>query len=329
MVQKYEIIYTADFNRAKNVYLIRNQQRLPKSLQNAIVTIGNFDGVHLGHQHLLKALKVRAQELDKPCGVIVFEPQPQEFFIKTPPARLTSLRQKYQLIKQQGIDFILVLRFNASLARQSAEDFIDQVLLKQLHIHEIWVGQDFRFGHQRLGDLALLESSGQQLGFHVHLMPNIEIAGLRVSSTQIRNLLAQGELHQARRLLGRFWSVEGKVIHGAARGRTLNMRTANIKPQFKHVPLQGIFVVRIAWDKQEWPGVASLGFRPVFSGQCILLEAHIFNFAQDIYGKKLNVEFLHKLRDEKNFESIELLQKQMQKDLLDAQHYWKQHHDEL
>ncbi|MFA6037191.1 MAG: bifunctional riboflavin kinase/FAD synthetase [Legionellales bacterium] len=311
------------------MYLIRNHQKLPESLQHAIVTIGNFDGVHLGHQQLLKALKARAQELNKPCGVIVFEPQPAEFFMQAPPPRLTSLRQKYQLIKQQGIDFILVLRFNASLAELSAQDFIAQVLVKQLNIHEIWVGQDFRFGHQRLGDLALLKNEGQHLGFSVKAMPDITIEGVRISSTQIRNLLAQGELHLARHLLGRFFSIAGKVIPGAARGRVLDMRTANINPTFQHVPFSGIFVVRVACKQQEWPGVASLGFRPVFSGQHILLEVHIFNFAQDIYGEHLNVEFLHKLRDEKNFETVEFLQQQMQQDLLDAQHYWKQHYDEL
>jgi riboflavin kinase/FMN adenylyltransferase len=311
------------------MHLIRHQQDLPAQLHHAVVTIGNFDGVHLGHQQLLKDLKKRALELNKPTGVIIFEPQPQEFFSKNTLARLCTLRQKYTLIKQQGIDFMLVLRFNTQLAEQSAADFIAQVLIKQLNISEIWVGQDFRFGHQRAGDLSLLTHQAKHYDFNVHAVPDVKINDMRVSSTQIRTLLAQGELHLAKQLLGRFYSIEGKVIKGAARGRLLGMRTANIKPPFTIVPVQGIFVVRVGCAQQEWPGVASLGMRPVFSGQDLLLEVHIFNFAQDIYDKRITVELLHKIRDETNFESIELLQKQMQQDLTTAQQYWKQHYDEL
>ncbi len=311
------------------MYLLRNHQVVPEALQHAVVTIGNFDGVHLGHQQLLTDLKKRALELNKPSGVIIFEPQPQEFFLKNTIARLCTLRQKYTLIKQQGIDFMLVLRFNSQLAQQSAEDFIASVLIKQLNISEIWIGQDFRFGHQRAGDLSLLKNQAKQYGFEVYTVPDVKINNLRVSSTQIRTLLAQGELHLAKQLLGRFYSIEGKVIKGAARGRLLSMRTANIKPPFTIVPVQGIFVVRVGWAQQEWPGVGSLGMRPVFSGQDVLLEVHIFNFAQDIYDKRITVELLHKLRDEADFESVELLQQQMQDDLAAAQHYWKQHHDEL
>ena len=311
------------------MHLLHNQQTLPENLQHAVITIGNFDGVHLGHQQLLKNLKKRAHALNKPSGVIIFEPQPQEFFSKNTIARLSTLRQKYQLIKQQGIDFILVLRFNGLLAKQSAEDFIAKILVEQLQLSEIWVGQDFRFGYERKGDLTLLIQKAKQYGFHVETMPDVNINNMRISSTQIRNLLAQGELQLAQQLLGRFYSIEGKVIKGSARGRALGMRTANIKPPFSIVPVQGIFVARVSLDKQEWPSVASLGFRPVFAGQHLLLEVHIFNFAQDIYGERLQVELLHKLRDETDFESIELLQQQMQNDLTAAQQYWKQHYDEL
>jgi riboflavin kinase/FMN adenylyltransferase len=311
------------------VHLIRNRQTLPEAFRHAVVTIGNFDGVHLGHQQLLTALKARAKALRRPCGVIIFEPQPQEFFSKTPPARLLSLRQKYTLIKQQGIDFMLVLRFNASLATLSAHDFIARILWQQLHIEEIWIGQDFHFGHHRSGNIALLTQQGQLHGFRVQCMPDVKVGDLRVSSTQIRTLLAIGELRLARQLLGRFFSMEGKVIAGDARGRILQMRTANIRPAYKSVPLQGIFVVRVGLGRQEWPGVASLGIRPMFAGHELLLEVHIFNFGADIYGEHLRVEFLHKLRDEAHFASIELLQAQMQQDLLDAKHYWEQHYDEL
>ncbi len=311
------------------MYFFRHEQNLPDSFLQAIVTIGNFDGVHLGHQHLLAQLKVRSLVLGRPCGVILFEPQPQEFFLANPPPRLSSLRQKYQFIKQQGIDFILVLRFNAQMAAMSAVDFITSVLYQQLQIAEIWVGEDFRFGHQRLGDISLLSKYGQDYGFNVQSMPEVKKGSLRVSSTQIRTLLAEGNLAQARILLGRHFSIEGKVITGDARGRTLDMRTANIKPKHKRVPVQGIFVVCVGLGNQEWPAVASLGTRPVFSGHTLLLEVHIFNFGADIYGERLRVDFLHKLRDEADFDSIELLQAQMQQDVIDAKNYWKQHNDEL
>ncbi len=311
------------------MYLLRNYLKLPASLRHCVVTIGNFDGVHIGHQHILRELKSRAIKLASPCGVILFEPQPQEFFQENPPARLSTLRQKYRAIKQQGIDFIMVLRFNNKLAQMSAEDFIQQVLYHQLHIEEIWVGQDFHFGHQRQGDIHLLKKWGPHYGYQVHCMPDITLGSVRISSTQIRHLLLEGELHQARKLLGHFYTMIGRVIKGDARGRILDMRTANIKPPHKTVPLKGIFVVRVELDNQEWPAVASIGTRPVFSGHIFLLEVHIFNFSANIYGKRLQVEFLHKLRDEENFDSIELLKAQMQQDLIDAKNYWKQHYDEL
>lgn len=309
------------------MYLIRNQHNLPDKFKHAVVTIGNFDGVHLGHQKLLHDLVKQAKSRNKPSGVIIFEPQPQEFFSQHSIARLTTFRQKYQLIKQQGIDFMLVLRFNAKLAQQSAENFIHEVLVEKLHISEIWLGEDFRFGHQRLGDVALLKQQGKVHGFQVHSVEDVNVNNTRISSTHIRRLLAQGELQQAHELLGRFYTIVGKVIAGAARGRVLGMPTANILPPFAQVPVQGIFVVRVGWDKQEWPGVASLGMRPVFAGKHLLLEVHIFNFAQNIYHKRLTVEFIHKLRDEADFESIELLKEQMHKDLLDAQHFWKHRYD--
>lgn len=309
------------------MYLIHNLQSIPTALKHAVVTIGNFDGVHLGHQQLLAQLKARAIALKCPCGVMVFEPQPQEFFISNPPKRLTSFRQKFQLIAQQGIDFMMVLRFNRQLAAQSAQDFIDTVLVRQLQAQEIWVGADFRFGHQRLGDVALLTTQGQQHGFKVHTMPDVTYQDARISSTQIRNLLTQGQL-QVKPLLGRYFTLEGKVIAGDARGRTLNMPTANIRPH-KTIPLQGIFVVRAQLDGQYLPGVASIGVRPVFAGKETLLEVHLIDFNQDIYGKRLTVEFLHKLRNEENFASVALLQQQMQQDLFMAKKYWEMHHDKL
>lgn len=310
------------------MYLIRKNQPVPEKFRHAVVSIGNFDGVHMGHQQLLSALKAKAKALSCACGVIIFEPQPQEFFLSNPPARLSSLREKFTLIKQQDIDFILVLRFNGHLAQLGPHDFIKRILADQLHIQEIWVGQDFCFGHQRLGDVDLLENCAHEYGFRVNKIPDVAMLEQRVSSTQIRNALAQGELTTVRTLLGRFFTIEGRVVAGDARGRTLNMRTANVRPRYK-VPLQGIFVVRVRISNQEWPAVASVGVRPVFLGQTIILEVHIFNFGADIYGQRIRVEFLHKLREEKNFDSIELLQAQMQQDALDAKHYWKHHHDEL
>jgi riboflavin kinase / FMN adenylyltransferase len=311
------------------VDLIRHPRLLPQHLKHAIVTIGNFDGMHLGHQALLTHLKAKAKALNKPCGVIIFEPQPQEFFSKSPHPRLTTLRQKYALLKQQHIDFMLVLRFNTQCAALSAQDFITELLVGSLQIAGLMVGQDFRFGHARAGDFELLQSYGKQHGFAVDVMPDIKINEMRVSSTQIRTLLKAGDLQQARHLLGRHFAIEGRVIHGDARGRTLNMRTANIALKHLPAPLTGIFVVAAGLANQTYPAVASLGTRPVFGGIDPVLEVHIFDFNEQIYDQHLNVIFLHKLRDEMAFPSVELLQAQMQQDLLAARTYWEQHNDEL
>ncbi len=311
------------------MYLIRNHHALlPKKLQHAVVTIGNFDGVHLGHQGLLAELNQRARALNRPSGVICFEPQPQEFFAPHPPPRLTSLRQKYQALKQQDIDFMLVLRFNERFALMSAEDFIRQILVKQLHVESLWIGEDFRFGHDRQGDVALLRRMGQQLGYTVEILPDVAINGERVSSTQIRALLHAGQIEEATQLLGRPFALRGKVIPGAARGRTLNMPTANIALK-SALMVQGIFVVRVHWGQKNYPGVASLGTRPVFNGQDALLEVHLLDFNGDLYGQMLEVEFLHKLRDEADFASVALLQAQMQHDLLAAKNYWNTQHEQL
>lgn len=292
------------------------------------LTIGNFDGVHLGHQALLNELRTAAQARGLPTAVVIFEPHPREFFTpQQAPARLTSLREKLEFFVAMNIDRVHVCRFDARFAQMSAVDFI-HALHQKLSARFVLIGDDFRFGSGRVGDFALMEKIGAQHRFAVQAMHSVTHDGVRISSTAIRAALAAGQMRTAQRYLGRHYSISGRVVHGDGIGSKLGFPTANL--QFKHnrPPLTGVFVVQVhAEGLGVLQGVASLGVRPTVKQDAKpVLEVHLFEFAQQIYGKHLRVEFLQKLRDEAKYPDMEALTRQI---ALDVQHakQWFERHD--
>lgn len=293
------------------------------------VTIGNFDGLHLGHQAMLARLQDVARVRGLPTCVLSFEPHPREFFVPADaPARLSSLREKAERLHQLGIDRLHVFRFNHAFATLPAEQFIRQVLVNTLHARYVLVGDDFRYGTRRTGDFKLLAASGQTLGFDTDALPTVELAGERASSTGVRTALAAGDLAHARRLLGRPYSITGRVVHGDKLGRNIGFPTANIQLKHNRPPLLGIFAVEVSGiDGRVLPGVASLGVRPTVksAGAAPVLEAHLFDFNADIYSQRVRVDFLHKLRDEEKYPDLQSLIAQIGRDVDDAKRYLKQH----
>jgi riboflavin kinase / FMN adenylyltransferase len=288
------------------------------------LTIGNFDGVHLGHQAMLQRLREAALVHGLPSAVLTFEPHPREFFSPADaPARLTSLREKLELFRAHGIDQVHVARFDRAYASMSPQQFIDDLLVKNLKIRWLLIGDDFRYGAQRGGDFALLKQAATHLGFALESMGSIEIAGERVSSTGVRDALAAADFARAARLLGRPYCISGRVAHGKKLGRELGFPTANIALKRKRAPLNGIYAVKLyGIGAKPLPAVASLGVRPtVLDGAAPLLEIHVLDFNQDIYGRRVSVAFLHKLRDEEKYPDIESLRRQIAIDVENARTY--------
>jgi len=282
--------------------------------RGSVVAVGAFDGLHRGHQTLLARVCARAQALDITPVVVSFEPLPRAYFAREPLPRLSSLREKLQGFAAAGVAHTLLLRFNTALRAMSAEDFVRRVLVARLAAREVWVGVDFRFGHQRAGDVALLERMGAELGFAACTMPAVQVDGARVSASRVRALLAAGEFAQVVPLLGRPFVIEGRIAYGEQLGRTLGYPTANIRLAGRVSPVQGIFAVRVGLGEGAclWPGVASLGVRPTVNEVAQpLLEVHLFDFDGDLYGQRMAVEFVAKLRDEQKFAGLEPLKAQM------------------
>jgi riboflavin kinase/FMN adenylyltransferase len=284
-------------------------------LQSSVVTIGNFDGLHLGHQALIRRCESLA-EGKRPIAVVTFEPLPQTWFRpESPPARLMSVRQKLDYLAGEGIALVWLMRFNRNLANMSAEDFVQSVLVKTLAAKQVVVGEDFRYGNRRLGDIDTLRHSGEKLGFGLNTIPMLDVDGKRASSSNIRECLATGDLDQAKLLLGRPFCMSGRVIRGRQLGRQLGYPTANIRLAASPSPLNGVFAIRARWGDNGWiDGVANLGTRPAVGGEDFLVEAHLFDFEDSLYGKLLEVEFVKKLRDETHFEDIDDLVVQMRED---------------
>lgn len=283
------------------------------------VTIGNFDGVHLGHQALLGELRAAAQARGLQTAVVIFEPHPREFFTpQQAPARLTSLREKLELFRTMGVDRVHVCRFDVLFAKQTADDFI-HALYDSLHARFVLIGDDFRFGSGRAGDFALMQKIGAQRGFEVAAVHSVLHDGVRISSTAIREALAAGQIRMARDYLGRPYSISGRVVHGDGMGRKLGYPTANIQLKHNLPPLKGIYVVLAhAEGLGVLQGVSSLGVRPTLKQDAKpVLEVHLFEFAQQIYGKHLRVEFLQKLRNEEKYPNLEALTRQI---ALDVEH---------
>ncbi len=300
--------------------IIRGSYNLRPHHRRCVATIGNFDGVHLGHQAVLGQLAEKADALDLPLVVVTFEPQPEEYFRPdAAPPRLTRLREKVQALRRYAVDRLLVLRFDARFAAQEPQAFIDRVLVGGLGVRYLVIGDDFRFGKQRAGDFSMLRGAGREHGFEVVSMHTFGIDGERVSSTRVRTALGAGDLHAAEKLLGRPYRMSGRIAHGDRLGRTLGFPTANIHLHRKATPLRGVFAVELYGIRGEpLPGVANLGSRPTAGGLRTLLEVHLFDFGDDIYGAHVHVEFLHKLRDERRFDSLTALKQQIQCDAAQA-----------
>jgi riboflavin kinase/FMN adenylyltransferase len=295
--------------------LIRGIHNIQAEDHGCVLTIGNFDGVHLGHARVISALIEKAKALNCTPAVMIFEPQPQELFSpETAPARLTRLRDKYFLLKQLGVERLICVNFHREFARKSAQEFIEQLLVKQLGIKHLIIGDDFRFGKNRAGDFNLLKQAGEKFDFAVSDTASFKLADCRISSTQIRNALEQDKLADAQSMLGRAYSIIGRVFHGDKRGRQLGFPTANVLLKRRVSPISGVYVVKVNTVDNSFYGVANIGSRPTVSGIRQQLEVHIFNFNADIYGQTIEVVMLKKLRNELKFSSIDALTKQIAKD---------------
>lgn len=304
---------------------IRGQHNLRPRHHGCVATIGNFDGVHLGHQAILAQLAEPARQARLPRLVITFEPQPQEFFAgpTVPPARLMRLREKLLALDGLGIERMLCLKFDQRLAAMPAETFIEELLVRQLGIRSLVVGDDFRFGHRRAGDFAMLAAAGQRHGFAVADSHSYMVDGERVSSTRIRQALGWGDLELTTQLLGRPYDMCGRVAHGDQRGRTLGFPTANIHLHRRATPVYGVYVVFMSGPGLKlWPGVANVGRRPTVQGVREQLEVHLLDFQGDLYGKHVRVDFLHYLRPEQRFGSLDALRQQIQRDEQDARDWF-------
>lgn len=306
--------------------IIRSLHNLSATEQHAVTTIGNFDGVHRGHQELIEQVKNVAAEKGRPSMVITFEPHPAEFFSRcgVKIARLTRFREKFLALQATGVDYVLVLPFNQALARLTPLEFVQSILVERLQIEHILIGDDFRFGHKREGNFELLAKLGKEFKFGVQSMPTFTFEQQRISSTRIRAALAIDDQALVRALLGRPYSMMGKVRRGDQLGRQWGFPTANIFLHRHLSPVHGIYTVYMhGITERPLPGVANVGNRPTVNGTQTLLEVHLLDFNQNIYGKNIEVEFCSKLRNEENFQNIELLKQQIGQDVLAARQYFQ------
>jgi riboflavin kinase/FMN adenylyltransferase len=286
----------------------------------SVLAIGAFDGLHRGHAALLAKVRERATKRGLVAAAVSFEPLPRSYFSPAPLKRLSSVREKLYGFARAGIDTVLLLRFNAALVNMSARDFVREVLVARMGVREIWVGADFRFGHNRVGDVALLEAMQGEGGYEVRVLDAVTNGdGERVSASRVRGALGSGDFAHAAELLGRPFTIGGRVVRGQRMGHTLGYPTANIRLGKRVSPVSGIFAVRVSVGDRWWPGVASLGVRPTIAGGGEpLLEAHLFDFDGDLYGQRIEVEFVAKLRDEEKFPDLDALRAQMDRDAVEA-----------
>jgi riboflavin kinase/FMN adenylyltransferase len=298
--------------------LVRHLRDMPfaDTREGCVVTIGSFDGLHLGHQELLRRVIDTAKSRNLKTVVMSFEPTPREFFqIDSPPARLMKFREKFEALAAHGIDIFFCPRFSAPMRQISAQDFVRRILVQGLNARAVIVGDDFRFAHKREGDIAMMSRMSEALGFTVIQVPSIVVAGLRASSTAIRQACAAGDMALAAAMLGRPYQMSGRVIRGEKIGRTLGFPTANVDLQRRQSPVTGIFAVRVhGLDEGIHDGVASVGNRPTFDGEKPILEVFLFDFERDIYGKYIQVDFIEHLRDQEKFANVADLVAQMRID---------------
>ncbi|MDD2883848.1 MAG: bifunctional riboflavin kinase/FAD synthetase [Dechloromonas sp.] len=291
-----------------------------------VLAVGNFDGVHLGHAALVRQLVQASVVRGLTPAVLSFEPHPREFFApSSAPARLSTLREKLELLAEGGVQQAMICPFNAAFAALSAEEFVQRVLVEALQLRHLIIGDDFRFGRERRGDFSLLQRLGADLGFTVEAMGSVRLDGERVSSSGVRRALAAGDMAHAARLLGRPYMIDGQVAHGDKLGRQLGFATANIRIKHNPLPMRGVFAVEVAGlGPNPLPGVANLGIRPTVAGTRALLEVHLFDFARDIYGAHISVRFVRKLRDEQRFPNLDALKAQIAADAAAARAFFTQ-----
>ena len=299
--------------------IFEDTNRFSQLQESCVATIGKFDGVHLGHQLILDQLNQKAEQFDLPSLVILVEPHPEEFFAsdaRSCPARLTILKEKLELLESFGIDFVFQLQFDKALSELSAQDYIADILVKGLGVKSFIVGNDFRFGHQRKGDFSLLQEAGEQFGFEVVETAAYERNGHRISSTFIRAQLANADFTLVEQLLGRPYSIKGEVVRGAQLGADLGFPTCNINPQRLRIPLHGVYACEVRLVDRYRPAAVNIGYRPTVteSGEA-LLEAHILDFNEDLYGKTIEVIFRQKIREELKFSGLDELKSQISADV--------------
>jgi riboflavin kinase/FMN adenylyltransferase len=296
--------------------------------KGCVLTIGNFDGVHRGHQKLIEYLREQSQRLQLPTMLMTFEPQPREFFAGSMlPARLTRFREKVQLLQSSGLDRLLCMPFNEKTAQIPASWFAQDFMTDKVGAKYVVIGDDFRFGHGREGDFQLLQRAGAKLGYEVSSVNTVLQGSERISSTLVRATLAEGDFSQATELLGHEYFIMGRVVYGRQLGRQLGVPTANVKLQRYRAALEGVYCVTVEGvtdGDNALTGIANIGVRPTVDGKEPLLEVHVFDFSGDLYGKRIKVTFKHKLRDEQAFASVELLKQQIDVDLVSARRWFKE-----
>lgn len=311
--------------------IIRDFEHCPQSSRGAVVALGNFDGVHLGHREILTQCIASARAYGVPAAVMTFEPHPREFFSKSRNRlRLCGFRRKIEIMERLGIETLFLVRFNQAFSSLSAEAFVDDVLHRQLAVKHVVTGYNFAFGKARLGDTDFLSLRGHHLGFGYTACPPVEDADAQViSSSAIRQLLSEGNIRKATALLGAPYCIEGRVRKGEQRGRTLGFPTANIALNRLFKPRLGVYAVRVTFEgeSQAYEGVANIGIKPTFSGNEALLEVHIFDMNRDLYGVCVRVECVEFIRDERRFESVEALKEQIAHDCQHAKERLKRTDD--
>lgn len=305
--------------------IIRGLINLREKHRGSVVTIGNFDGVHLGHQAILKQVKERAAQLGVPSMLICFEPQPLEYFDEyNAPARLTRFREKVELLEDNGIDLVLCFKFNEETRSMTPDQFLE-VLTGKIMVRALFVGDDFKFGHDRSGDFELLSTAGQKHGFSVTNLYTLTYEHIRVSSSHIRECLERGEFDVAEKMLGHPYTITGKVVYGRQLGRTLGVPTANLQLHRYRAPIDGVYAVEISGLDGRLTGVANVGVRPTVDETTLkpILEVHIFDFEREIYGQYVKIIFRRKIRDEIKFDGLEQLKKAIFADISNVREYFE------
>ena len=299
--------------------VISSLENIKEPFAYAVITVGNFDGVHIGHQGLLKEVKKRADKMSGTSIVLTFEPHPLKVLKEKKIPLITPFERKIELIEKLGIDVVICLPFTREFSKVSAREFVEEILLKKIGMREIVVGYDYTFGHKREGNIDLLKKLGDELGFKVCILGPILVDNMIVSSTRIRNLIMEGELEKVKTLLNRYYQVSGEVIAGHDRGgRLLGFPTANLKLVNEVFPKNGVYVVEVIYNNKVYGGVTNIGFKPTFGNDVLSVETHILDFDQNIYGKKIKLNFIKRLRNEKRFSSIEALAAQIKRDIEEA-----------